>query len=149
MKYAGLVGIMLLLVLCTYEDIRKKKIWMWSFMLELPFLFVDIWVNTIMGSEVSVISRIAGLILGLLFIGISMLTKGQMGRGDGYLIGIIGVNLGFYVTLEMLTYSLMIAGILSIILLAFFHVSKKKAIPFVPFLSGGFLCCILLGGKLL
>lgn len=149
MKYAGVVGIILLLLFCSYEDISRKRIKVRSILLEIPFFLVDFWANTIMTNEISIISRLAGLILGGIFVGISVITRGQMGKGDGYLIGVIGINLGFFITLEMITYSLILAAIIAIILLVFFHVSRKKAIPFIPFLSGGFLCCVLLGGKII
>jgi leader peptidase (prepilin peptidase)/N-methyltransferase len=44
-----------------------------------------------------------------------------------------GVTLGFFGNIELLTLSLFFSAIVSVFLLVFRKVGKKKRIPFVPF----------------
>ncbi|MDD5935925.1 MAG: prepilin peptidase [Clostridiales bacterium] len=147
MNYFGMIGLFLLLLLCTIEDIRKKKIIIWHLLLVVPFLIVDIIFNTIVTCNLSWIERLCGLGIGMIFMVLSKLTKGQVGMGDGYLIAVFGIMLGAWRNLEIITYSFLASAVISIILLSFFHFGKKRTIPFIPFLFFGFLCSFFLGGS--
>lgn len=147
MKYIGVLGVFLLLLLCTFEDIKKKRIVTWHYLLIIPFFIIDVIVNSIWFNNISWVDRVCGVVIGVIFICISKLTKGQIGLGDGYLISIVGIMVGAFRNLEIITYSFLGSAIVSIILLTFFHYGKKHAIPFVPFLFFGLLCSLTLGGS--
>ncbi len=147
MEYIGIIGVFLLLLLCSIEDIKKKRIVTWHYLLIVPFFIVEIIVNSIFFYNISWADRIFGIVIGVIFIYLSKLTKGQIGLGDSYLIAIIGVTAGAFKTLEIITYSFLSSAVVSIILLTFFHFRKKHVIPFVPFLFFGLLCSLTLGGS--
>lgn len=149
MQYIGTIGIFILLVLCTIEDIKVKKIITWHFLLIIPFFIVDLIMNTLIENRISWIERLIGLLIGGIFICLSKLTKGQIGLGDGYIIAISGLMLGGFRNIEMVTYSFLASSIISILLLSFFHFGKKRTIPFVPFLLLGFILSSFLGGSAL
>jgi prepilin signal peptidase PulO-like enzyme (type II secretory pathway) len=54
--------------------------------------------------------------------------------------------LGGVKCLEVITYSFFISSIVAIVLMIIFHFSRKKTIPFIPFLLMGFICSVVLGG---
>ena len=58
---------------------------------------------------------------------------GAVGEGDALVYLMTGVTLGFFGNIELLTLSLFFSAIVSVFLLAFRKVGKKKRIPFVPF----------------
>ena len=91
---------------------------------------------------VSLWQMTGGLLLGLLLLGISFVTRGALGKGDGIFLGIIGINLGFSTVFSIFTGALLLAAILAILLMIIKRVNKDTAFPFLPFLgvSYGILC---------
>ena len=63
----------------------------------------------------------------------SKATRGAIGEGDALVYLMTGVTLGFFGNIELLTLSLFFSAIVSVFLLVFRKVGKKKRIPFVPF----------------
>ncbi len=61
----------------------------------------------------------------------------QIGRGDGWLIIIGGLCLGWEMLIETLTYAFGAAGLFGAGCLFFAHKEKSTRIPFVPFLCIG------------
>ena len=51
-----------------------------------------------------------------------------------------------YQGMEVITYSFLLSAIMALILVTFFRYTKKRTIPFVPFLFGGFIISFFLGG---
>jgi leader peptidase (prepilin peptidase)/N-methyltransferase len=142
MQYIGLIGVLLLLIICTIEDCKHKKIVTWHLLILLPFLCLDLWFN----ADVTLISRLLGLAIGGIFLLLSKLTKEQIGIGDAYIIAAIGLMLGGVKCLEVITYSFFISSVVAIVLMIIFHFSRKKTIPFIPFLLSGFIFSVVLGG---
>ncbi len=146
MIWIGRLGIFLLLILFSVEDIRHKAIINWHFFLAIPWGIADIIINTIITNRVSFWERGFGLLIGTLFLFISHLTRGQIGIGDSYIIMILCTTLGIFGGMEVITYSFLLSALISIILISFFRYHKRRKIPFVPFLLAGFLCSIFFGG---
>jgi leader peptidase (prepilin peptidase)/N-methyltransferase len=123
------------LLLCSIQDIKKKKI---SIGLMIAgFLLLSV-ITGICGS-VTILNRIVGLILGIVLLCISYVTRGQIGIGDGLIVCITGFSLGFIKNSLLLLYALFGSAIFSAVLLFFCHVNRHKTIPFVPFLFFGYL----------
>lgn len=146
MIWIGRLGIFLLLILFSVEDIRHKAIVRWHFLLAIPWCIGDIIVNTIMDYNISFMERGFGVLLGIIFLLLSHLTRGQLGMGDAYVIIILCAILGIFQGMEVITYSFLLSAIIALILVTFFRYQKKRTIPFMPFLFGGFLISTFLGG---
>lgn len=142
MDYIGIIGVFALLVLCTIEDFKCKKIVTWHLIIVLPFLCLDIGFN----HKVTVIARVIGILIGFIFFLLSKLTKEQIGIGDSYVIMTIGLLLGWLKCLEIITYSFFLSAIIAILLMSIFKFSRKRTIPFIPILLLGCLCSYVLGG---
>jgi leader peptidase (prepilin peptidase)/N-methyltransferase len=123
------------LCLCSLQDIKKKQI----NLLIITFGFICIFALSILCIKISLINRLAGLFLGLLFLILNPITKGQIGIGDGLIICGMGLSFGFHQNSEILVLSLFGSALYSIILIIFKRVNRKKTIPFIPFLFLGYL----------
>lgn len=124
----GLVGVLLLLN--AWYDCRKREILIWSL---LVFGLVGIIYN---GSilHISVRSMLGGAALGGSIILISWICQGAVGAGDGLLLCVTGIYLGFWENLELLLAALLLCAAVTAILWMSGRAHKKTSIPFVPFL---------------
>lgn len=127
-----------LLLICALQDLFKKRVYLWVIgigavltFICLPFL-----------DELSVADCIGGVSVGLITILISKITAGKIGMGDGIILCVTGVGLGFWNNLELFGVALFLAAVLSIILMILRVVDRKKSIPFIPFLFAGYLIII-------
>jgi leader peptidase (prepilin peptidase) / N-methyltransferase len=128
-----MMGIMLLL--CAVQDVRKKKVFLWVIILGAVFIGICIPFCHVG----SIMDRLGGFAVGAVVITISMATHGKIGIGDGILLCVTGLGLGFWGNLELFAIALLFAAIISIILLIFRLADRKKSIPFVPFLLVGYV----------
>ena len=85
-----------------------------------------------------------GVAVGLLFFGISKVTKEAVGYGDSWLVTILGMYLGGRRLLEVILTATVLAGIFSLIFCVFQGWDRKRSIPFVPFLTVAYLGVVLL-----
>lgn len=129
----GLIG--LLLIAAAIQDLFTKKIKVW--MVILCALFVCICIPFC--KTQSLLDRISGIILGIGVVLLSRITKGKIGFGDGLVLCVTGLGLGFWGNLELFALALAIAAAFSIVLLIFRRVSRKHSIPFIPFLFISYL----------
>lgn len=79
-----------------------------------------------------------GIILGCLFLGLSRITGEAFGYGDSIGMVALGVFLGVWDMLEVLSYTFLGLAAGAVILLAFKKMSRKAALPFYPFLAAGY-----------
>lgn len=129
----AVIGSMLLL--CTVQDVQKKKVSTWIILLGA----VAIGICIPFCSSIGILDRLGGFIIGVLVIMISLVSHGKIGLGDGALLCVTGLGLGFWGNLELFGFALLFAGGLSVILLTFRLANRKKSIPFVPFMLLGFV----------
>ena len=139
-KFGGFLWVGILLFILGIQDIKRKEISCWWLISVLPLIMIEL----IPPSEIAFMERVFGGLLGLFFIILSKVTKGQIGIGDGYVLCALGVILGISKATILLSYAFLLTSIVSIVLLVFFRCNRKKTIPFVPFLFLGYLGCILI-----
>lgn len=134
------VIILIWLFLCSFQDIRKKKI----HIILIGAGCLCILLYSFVLADVSIISRLAGLSLGIFMLLINLITRGQIGAGDGLIVSIMGMGLGFSQMAFILANSLFGSAVFAIGLIIFRKAGRKRAIPFIPFLLigyiGGLLC---------
>lgn len=133
------IAILVMLFICSIQDIKTKRISLWIVILTSvitlvlipfrPFKFID---------------RVGGLMVGGMILFVSKITGGKIGMGDGFILCATGISLGLWANLELLSLSLFLASIISIILLVLKLVDRKKSIPFVPFICLGYIGIIML-----
>lgn len=138
-QYSVVAMVGILLFILSIQDIKHKEISCKWLLLFLPLIFVEI----VWSQEVSLLQRVIGLCLGLFFLLLSKLTRGQIGMGDGYVLCGLGVILGFYSAMVVLSYAFLLAAIAAMILFLVFQWNRKKTIPFLPFLCLGYVGLLL------
>lgn len=128
-----LIGIMLLL--CGLSDIKTKHIPIKITILCIILLFILMPFQR----NISIINSLLGAFVGVVMIGISKVSRGQVGIGDGIILTITGFGIGLWNNLTLLIYALFCISIVAMILLALKKISRKKTLPFVPFLFIGYI----------
>lgn len=131
--------LLIYLIVVAIVDIYKK---------EIPFRFSFAYLTFFVGLQLlfyqsGVISIVGGIAIGIVLLGISMITRGAIGLGDGIMFVVIGSAIGFSDTLTLLTGSLMIASLVAMFLLIFRRVGKEYCFPFAPFV------CFAYGGMMI
>jgi leader peptidase (prepilin peptidase)/N-methyltransferase len=124
-----------ILLFCGVQDLLKKKIFLW--MIILGTLLTGICIPFC--HSISLWNRFGGIMIGIIVIVISLATAGKIGMGDGYLLCVTGMGLGFWGNLELFAIALLLASVVSIFLLIFRMADRKKSIPFIPFLLVGYV----------
>lgn len=125
----------IILITTAIQDIRYKRINTWIIISG----FVIIVICMPFSVSINLMERSLGLLTGLSLMGISKATGGKIGMGDGMLLCVSGVGLGFWANLELFAIGLFLAAVVSIILLIIKRVNRKYSIPFVPFLLMGYI----------
>lgn len=124
-----------LLSLCSWEDIRKKKLTVIYILLfgiggVLFHLFRPV---------CSIYSILWGIMLGVAMMFASWCTRGKIGLGDGILLVVTGVYLGGMGNLELLFTGLLLAACWSLGMVVLGKKKGKEEIAFVPFLLAAYL----------
>ncbi len=133
-QISRVIGMAILLVL-SIEDIcfRKVSEYLLFIMVTLVIIYQIGW------REVSLVSIAGGVGIGVTFLFISYITRESLGYGDSLLIGILGLYLGTIGIVETLIVAWGLAAFAAGIVLIRKRFSKKRTIPFVPFLTGGYM----------
>lgn len=129
------------LLSCGIVDFLRKRVYIWMLVAGgilvfalLPFCH-----------EITLASRLAGAATGAAIILLSFISGGKIGLGDGILLCITGLGLGFWGNMELFCLALMLAAGLSIILMIFRKADRRMSIPFVPFMLAGYLIILFTG----
>ncbi|MBQ9334030.1 MAG: prepilin peptidase [Lachnospiraceae bacterium] len=128
------VGILIFAVLSVF-DIKSRRIPICGFVIVFVYSVLSLVCfkeNDLVWSEV-LMSAIPGLVL----MGLSVITEGKIGLGDGILVAEIGLALGIEKCAYMLTGALILSCLFSGGLLAFRKAGLHTRIPFVPFITAG------------
>lgn len=73
-------------------------------------------------------------------------TSKKAGYGDGIVLMIMGLVVGYYGCVMIWGISLFMVSLCAIILLGIKKVQRNSQLPYIPFLSGGYLLWWLFGG---
>lgn len=103
-------------------------------------------INILFIRSITIPSLLGGIAIGTLILGISYMTKGKIGKGDGILLVILGAFVGFMDMWILLLYALSISAIWSIGLLIIKKVNRNYRIPFIPFIFLGYVGSTINGG---
>lgn len=80
------------------------------------------------------ISSLSGLFVGIAIIMLAKISKGGIGEGDGYVIGIIGILLGGRLVMILFCESIVLAAFYSICKLIRNKMRNNTSFPFLPFM---------------
>ena len=134
------VFVLVLLLLCSISDIRRRGVYTWV-LLGMSMLLL---VFRLMYCPANLWEILGGLAIGLLFLFISKLSKEAIGYADSWLILLLGGYLGFRGTMLLLPGAFVITGIFGLAGMALRRLKKKSRIPFIPFLTIAYMGVALL-----
>ncbi len=119
----------ILLLHAAYTDMRTRDI---SGVILIIFGALGV-ICTVFGRAVGVTDACFGAAIGLIMIFISIMTRGELGMGDGMLIAVTGLFLGIRDNIALLSGALLLSAVFSVVLLITGR-KLKQEYPFVPFL---------------
>ena len=138
------IGILIIFVISSIEDIRKKEILLWE-ILACAILSVAAVFMSFYKASPDIIDILLSLLPGALLLLLSFISREGIGYGDGLIILAAGPALGFYDLLTALMTAIILSGLFSGILLIFKKAKRKTRIAFAPFLAVGCAVATALG----
>lgn len=115
----------------SVEDICRQKISLFHLAAGIPICMA----GCLFRKEGFTVDLVSGGAFGILFLGISRVTKEAFGYGDSILIIVIGCFFGIWNLLTILFAAFTMAAVFSILLLTVGKKSKHTEFPFIPFLA--------------
>ena len=86
-----------------------------------------------------------GIAIGILFLFISRVTGEKLGYGDSLAILILGIYMGIWKLLLVLSGAFTFLTIGAVLVLSSRKMSRKCTLPFFPFLTAGYLLYLMTG----
>jgi len=120
-------------------DIKKKQV---CLTILLPLGAVALFWRLFQGTPVP--ELLSGLLPGTGSLLLSYVTKESIGRGDGWVLCILGLFCGWKITLAVFCTALFFAAVWAMVLLVWKKAGRKTELPFLPCISLGFLFCVVL-----
>lgn len=126
-------------------DIRFRKMPVWLLVVGgIVGIGYQIW-RWVKGDSISIVLIGSGVIVGLIFLVISKITGQALGYGDGIIILILGIYLGFWDLSVVLMVAFFAASVMAMVLIVVKRGKRKRTMPFVPFLCIGYVVFVLMG----
>ena len=129
------------LSILTVEDIKKKKIRMLLLLLGVGVVIGGLFLN----EGPTIIERVVGGGIGVVFLLITRVTKGGIGLADDILVLYLGVLYGYLPCLTILLIASIVCSLCCMLMVGFRLITKKARIPYIPFLLIGYLCYFIMG----
>lgn len=128
------VGILILSVLSIF-DIRTRHIPISGFVVVLIYSVISL----ICFDDRSLVwtDVLLSIMPGLVLMGLSVITEGKIGLGDGILIAEIGLGLGLELCVYMLAGALILNCVYAGAMLSIHKIGLHSRVPFVPFVAAG------------
>lgn len=127
-------GTLLFLLFSSFLDIRKREI---SIPVTLFFGLAGVVYSVRTGRTMT--DYLIPLGIGILILGGSVLTRGQVGMGDGWMLLALGCMLRMECYIQMACIGMLLAAAYSGVLVLVFRKNRKTEIPLVPFLLLGYV----------
>lgn len=130
------------LMVMSYSDVKRKEVNVHIIGLFLALALIV----TALGYHVyepNFLSVILGTLLGIIIYGISILTKGEIGEGDAYVIIALGMMLGCTKVFFIVSIAFVLAAVSVLILKLSKKISISSTLPFVPYILASYVVFLL------
>lgn len=127
-------GTLIFLLFSSLLDIRKREI---SIPVTLMFGLTGVAYSIKTGRTMT--DYLIPAAIGIFILACSILTRGQVGMGDGWLLMALGCMMRMESYIQMACIGMLLAAACSGVLLLVFRKSRKTEIPLVPFLLLGYV----------
>ncbi len=127
--------IFILLLLNSFLDLKKQEISLWSLaVFGILGVFLNVWI-----SYQSIWEVAGGIGVGIFLLMVAFLTKEAVGFGDGLLLCVTGIYLGFWENVSFFFIGLLLCALLALVCLLFHKRQLSDRFPLVPFLLLGWI----------
>lgn len=130
-----LIIVLLFLLLCTYFDVREKRIPCYLF---FAFGIIGI-LFLLLLREKEVLPALQGVIVGIGVLFLARVTREGIGYGDGIILLITGLYLGLRQNVLLFLLAILLSSAFALVFWVVKRVDRKTELPFVPFLAAAFL----------
>ncbi len=135
----------LILGVCAYTDLKEKYIYTW---ICSTAAMVAVIVHAIL-KDIPIRTLGLGIFIGTIAFIVSIVTKEKLGRGDAWIILLIGAAEGGMFLLPVLVWTFIFFNIYAISGMSLKFFSLKSKLPLVPFaVIANILVAFLTGGKI-
>ncbi len=131
-----------MLILLSARDIQSQQVPV-CILIPANLLAAGWGLRNLIDGKGDIIILAGGIGVGAVFFLISKVTREGMGYGDSWVILILGIYLGLWKLLEVLAGAFFLLLLVSVICLTVRKMSRRCRIPFLPFLTAGYLSVIL------
>ncbi|HXH20638.1 MAG TPA: A24 family peptidase [Dehalococcoidia bacterium] len=125
-------ALILALLLCTGTDLIEYRV---PNVVTYPGIVLALAAAALFPDGDPVNALVAGVVGGLIFLVLAIVTRGGLGLGDVKLAVLIGVALGFPASYQALVIGVLTGGVVILALFLAGIVSRKQAVPYAPFLA--------------
>ncbi len=123
------------LLICSASDIKNREIKP-SVLVIFGMIATGLFIYF---RPVGLFEEAAGVITGLVFVGLYFVTDEKIGLGDGLLMTVTGIFLGGRQNASLIMIAMMLSAVFSIIFLIMKKADRKTSFPFVPFIFAAYL----------
>lgn len=116
-------------------DIQYRSVPGWMLLIE----GIMVLIYRVLFTEGSIYLWAAGGAVGIAFLLVSRGTREGLGYADSITIFLLGIFLGIWELLAVLGTAFLLSGMAAMVCLAIKHWSRKKTMPFLPFLAAAYL----------
>lgn len=127
-------------------DLKSKTISRGIIFVLMLVCLAGAFIKVFLDKEFGLWETVGGVLIGLCTIGLSMLSREQIGRGDGLVIAAIGLILGFRRCLFAVCMASIIMTLVSVIVLILRKGNRNTRLPFIPALFAGYVMCMTVTG---
>lgn len=135
----GNVVLLLTLAIATYQDIKEMKINIW-----LPIVSVGLgmaWrIIVVNGTWIDIFQ---GSLMGAICLMISWISNECIGTGDGLMLMVSGIFLGFWKNCIVFIFAIGMVGLVGLYMFAVKKKGRNYKMPFLPYLLAAYICVLL------
>lgn len=143
MKQVSSMGVLLILTLMSYYDLKEKAYPLWCLGF-FGFYCVVLCGGALVSGEICWEQMLLGLLPGGFLLLLAGCT-GQIGIGDGLALCSLGLLYGWRESLIYLFAGLCLSAVYCMFLIWKRRAKKDTRFAFLPFLEGGYILCYILG----
>lgn len=135
-----MLGYMILFIYLLFMagyDLKRREIQL-GISAAVAVLLAVVQIYGIFQGETTWLNAFSGVVVGILLIGVSIVTRGEIGIGDGITFIISGMVLGIFENGVLLFISLLFTAFTGGFLFLIKRVGRKYTMPFVPFVFVGY-----------
>lgn len=131
----GKVLLLLLFSSTAYEDCKEKEI---NFYMPLIGALAGIILHLLYW-EKTLLDILLGITVGIVLLLVAVISNGGIGMGDGIMLMVSGIFLGFWENIALFMMALGMISITALFLIVIKRKGKNYRLPFLPFLLAAYL----------